>query len=154
MTLFINSCCCFLKILFSARHCRIFNWSKRFVQPCTCVDQRCSRNFTGTGALLGIFAYIYKQLFIIHWWRWRSGAPAAWHHRVWTQPKFIWNGNNWIPVECSSTINVFWLHTWKLRIRKKHFQIFSTPCKLLLETLIVSGSTQCYKRCELFPPAS
>jgi len=33
---------------------------------CTCVDQRCSGNFTGTGALLGIFAYICKQQFIIH----------------------------------------------------------------------------------------
>ena len=31
-----------------------------------CVDQRCSGNFTGTEALLGIFAYICKQQFIIH----------------------------------------------------------------------------------------
>jgi len=33
---------------------------------CTCADQRCGGNFTGTGAPLGIFAYICKQQFIIH----------------------------------------------------------------------------------------
>jgi len=33
-------------------------------------------------------------------------------------------------------------------------KFFSTPRKLLLETLTVSGSTWCYKSCELSPPAS
>jgi len=36
------------------------------------VFQGCGGNFTGAGALLGIFAY--KQWPIIHWWRWRGGA--------------------------------------------------------------------------------
>ena len=47
---------------------------------CTCMYQRCSGNFIGAGAVLDMYAYICRQRPVIHWWRWRSGAPAAWHH--------------------------------------------------------------------------
>jgi len=44
------------------------------------LDQRFSGNFIVAVALLGIFTHIYRQWPIIHWWRWWSGALAAWHH--------------------------------------------------------------------------
>jgi len=62
-------------------------------------------NAIGTAALLGIFAYICRQRPIIHWWRWRSGAPAAWHH--WCGRSQNLTGINWIPIECSSERNIF-----------------------------------------------
>ena len=71
--------------------------------------------FIGTGALLGIFAYICRQrpiIHCIHWWKWRSGAPAAWHH--WCGRSQNSTGINWIPIECSSKRNIFLWHTWEL----------------------------------------
>jgi len=64
------------------------------------VDQRFSENFIGTGALLGIVTYICRQRPVIHWWRWRSGAPTAWHH--WCGRSQNSTGLNWIPMECNS----------------------------------------------------
>jgi len=55
--------------------------------------------FIGTRALLGIFAYICRQRPVIdgiHWWRWRSGAPAAWRH--WCGHSQNSTGINWIPI--------------------------------------------------------
>jgi len=40
--LFENSCCSFLKTLFTDRHYRILNWSKKI---CTCVHRKWSGNF-------------------------------------------------------------------------------------------------------------
>jgi len=39
----------------------ITEFSTEAKDACTCVDQRCSGNFTGTGALLSIFTYICKE---------------------------------------------------------------------------------------------
>jgi len=47
----------------------IAKFSTEAKDTCTCVDQRCSGNFTGAGALLGIFAYICRQRLAL--------APAA-----------------------------------------------------------------------------
>jgi len=63
------------------------------------VDRRCSENLLGAGTLLGIFACICKQRSIIHCiqrWRWRSGAPAAWHH--WYVLGQNSTGIYWIPI--------------------------------------------------------
>jgi len=37
----------------------ITEFSTEAKDTCTCVDQRCSGNFIGAGALLGIFAYMF-----------------------------------------------------------------------------------------------
>ena len=81
--------------------------------------------FIGTGALLGIFAYICRQrpvIDCIHWWRWRSGAPAAWHHWCGHSQNSI--GINWIPIECSSESNNFWWHTWELLVKGGYLKLF------------------------------
>jgi len=56
--------------------------------------------FIGTRALLGIFAYICRLCLsvidCIHWWRWRSGASAAWRH--WCGHSQNSTGINWIPI--------------------------------------------------------
>ena len=62
---FENSCCSFLKTLFSDRHYRILNWSKK-THAHVCTEDEVEI-FIGTGALLGIFAYICSQRPIIHY---------------------------------------------------------------------------------------
>jgi len=62
--LFGNSTCA-LKPLLRGIAC-ITEFSTEAKDTCVCVDQRCSENFIGAGALLGIFAYISKQRPIIH----------------------------------------------------------------------------------------
>jgi len=63
-------------------------------------------NFIGAGALPGIFTYICRQGPTIHWWRWWSGAQAAWHHRCGRSQNST--GVNWIPIKCSSEKNIFY----------------------------------------------
>ena len=112
------------------------------------VDQRCSGNFVGAAALLGIFAYICRQRPVIHciqWWRLRSGALAAWHH--WCGRSQNWTGINWILIECSNERNIFWWHTWTLLVKGRYLQNFSTPLNLSVEILITEfGSTCCCQR--------
>jgi len=58
----------------------------------TSVDQRCSGNFIGAWALLGMFAYICRQrpiIHCIHEWKWRS--PGTLTPLVRTQPKLYLN---------------------------------------------------------------
>jgi len=132
--LFENSCCSCLKTLFSDRHYRILNWSKK-THAHVCTEDEV-QIFIGTGALLGIFAYICRQqpiLHCIHWWRWRSGAPAAWHHWCGRSQNSI--GINWIPIECSSERNIFWWHTWELLVKGRHLQ------KFFHSSQIVSGKS-------------
>ena len=94
----------------------------------TCVDQRFSGNFIGVEALLGIFIYICRQQPIIHWWRWWSGAPAAWHH--WCGRSQNSTGINWILMECSSEKNIFWRHTRKFLVKRRYLQkFFHCSCK-------------------------
>jgi len=63
------------KPFFSDRHYRILNWSK-VTHAHVCTEDEV-KIFIGTGGLLGIFVAICRQRPIIHWWEWRSGAPAA-----------------------------------------------------------------------------
>ena len=81
-----------LKTLFNGLSSKRFSvtditeFSAETKDTCTWVDQRCSGNIIGAGTLLGVFAYICGQrpvIHYIHWWRWWSGAPAAWHHWCW-----------------------------------------------------------------------
>jgi len=59
-----NSCCSFLKTLFSDRHYRILNWSKK-TRAHVCTEDE-EEIFIGTGGLLDIVAYICRQRLIIH----------------------------------------------------------------------------------------
>ena len=94
----------------------------------TWLDQRFSRNFIGAVALLGIFTYICRQRPIIHWWRWWSGALAAWHH--WCGRSQNSTGINWIPIESNSEKNIFWWHTRKLLVKGRSLQnFFHCSCK-------------------------
>ena len=130
---FENSCCSFLKTLFSNRHYRILNWSKK-THAHVCTEDEVEI-FIGTGALLGIFAYICRQRPIIrciHWWRCRIGAPAAWHHRCGRSQNST--GINWIAI-CSSEINIFWWHTWELLVKGRYLQ------NCFHSTQIVSGNS-------------
>jgi len=123
--LFENSCCSFLKTLLVTDITQILNEAKN---TCTCVDQRFSGNFIGARALLGIFTCICRQRPIIHWWRWWSGALAAWHR--WCGRSQNSTGINWIPIECSSEKNAFWCHTRKLLVKVRYLQnFFHCLCK-------------------------
>ena len=84
------------------------------------MHQGCSGNFISSRALLGIFAYICRQQFIINWWRWWSKAPATWHH--WCGGSKNSTGSSWIPVEFSSETNAFLF--WKLLGKRRYLQFF------------------------------
>jgi len=112
--LFENSCYSFLKTLFSDRHYRIHNWSRKAHGHLWTEDVAeifCAR------PLLGIFAYIFRQRTIVHWWRWLSGAQAAWHHFCWRRQSST--GINWIPIECSSERNIFLMEELRTSCQRK-----------------------------------
>ena len=92
----------------------------------TWLDQRFSGNFIGAGALLGIFTYICRQRPTIHWWRWWSRAPEAWHH--WCGRSQNSTGSNWIPIECSSEKNIFDGTPENFLSKELICKIFSTAC--------------------------
>jgi len=132
--LFENSCCSFLKTFFSDRHYRILNWSKKTHAHVYTEGE--VEIFIGTGALLGIFAFIYRQrpiIHCVHWWKWQSGAPAAWHH--WCGRNQNSTEINWIPIECSSERNIFWWHTWELLVKGRYLQ------NVFHSSQIVSGNS-------------
>ena len=126
--LFENSCYSFLKTLFSDRHYRIHNWSRKAHGHLWTEDVA---EIFCAGPLLGIFAYILRQRTIIHWWRLGSGAPAAWHHCCWRSQSST--GIIWIPIECSSERNIFDDSPDNFLSKESISKIFSTRRKLSVE---------------------
>jgi len=130
--LFENSCCFFLNTLFSDRHYRILDWSKRRMHMWK--FYRCQALLFTAGHL----RLCCRQRPIIHcirWWRWRSGTLAAWYHSHWCRRCQNSTGINWIPRECSSSERTIFYGTpenflahlmkiWKTNIRllPKHYQ--------------------------------
>jgi len=112
-----------------------------------------SGNCIGTAALLGIFAYIYRQrpiIHCIHWWRWRSGTPAAWQQ--WCRCSQNSTGINWIPTECSSSErnifdgtpeNVSKEGFWYLQNFSHTSQIVSRNFSLCLGLPAAAGGVNC-----------
>jgi len=142
--LFENSCYSFLKTLFSDRHYRIHNWSRKAHGHLWTEDVA---EIFCSGPLLGIFAYIFRQRTIIHWWRWLSGAPAAWHHCCWRRQNST--GIDWIPIECSTERNIFWWKTWELPVDGRCLQNFFHSSQIISGELSPFPS---YSKCKTQAP--
>jgi len=162
---FENSCGFFLKTRFSDRHYRILNWGKGRMHMCW--PKMYSGNFIGA-ELCWASSLIFvgnDQSFtaftdegggaeLRHQRSSDEGGGAELRHH-WCRRSQNSSGNNWIPIECSSSERNIFDGTPENFLSKelspKFFPLL-TNCQWKFPT--VFGSTWCCRRGELSPPSS